>query len=62
MLFRSIAFSRPVTESELTRAIGFLKSQAAVLGIAGDGWQNDPSVWNELSHALINTKEFLYVR
>ena len=58
----SIAFSRPVTEFELTRAVEFLKSQAAVLGIAGDGWQNDPSVWNELAHALINTKEFLYLR
>lgn len=58
----STAFSRPVNESELTRAIEFLKSQAAVLGIAGDGWQNDPSVWNELAHALINTKEFLYLR
>ena len=58
----SIAFSRSVSESELTRAIEFLKSQATVLGIAGDGWQNDPSVWNELAHALINTKEFLYLR
>ena len=58
----SIAFSRSVSESELTRAIEFLKSQATVLGIAGDGWQNDPRVWNELAHALINTKEFLYLR
>ncbi len=56
------AFARPVTESEMTRTIEFLKSQAGVLVIAGDGWQDDPSVWNELSHALINTKEFLYVR
>lgn len=58
----SIVFSRPVAESELTRAIAFLKSQATVLGIAGDGWQNDPSAWNELAHALINAKEFLYLR
>ena len=57
-----IAFSRPITDAELTRTVEFLKSQANVLGIAGDGWQNDASVWNEMTHALINTKEFLYLR
>ena len=57
-----IAFSRPITDAELTRTVEFLKLQATVLGIAGDGWQNDASVWDELTHALINTKEFLYLR
>jgi hypothetical protein len=57
-----IAFARPITEGETTRAIEFLKSQAILLGNTGDGWQNDPSAWNELAHALINTKEFLYLR
>ena len=58
----SIAFSRLITEPEMTRAIEFLKSQATVLGIAADGWQSEPTVWNELAHALVNTKEFLYLR
>ncbi len=57
-----IAFARPITEIETTRAMEFLKSQANILGTTGDGWQNDPSAWNELAHALINTKEFLYLR
>ncbi len=57
-----IAFARPITKLEMTRAIEFLKSQAAILGITGDDWQNDASAWNELAHALINTKEFLYLR
>ena len=57
-----IAFSRPITESELVRAIEFLKSQAAILGATVDGWQNDASAWNELAHAILNTKEFLYLR
>ncbi len=57
-----IAFARPITDIETTRAIEFLKSQAAILGITGDGWQNDASAWNELAHALINAKEFLYLR
>ncbi|MFM9965000.1 MAG: PSD1 and planctomycete cytochrome C domain-containing protein [Planctomycetaceae bacterium] len=56
------AFARPATDAELTRSIEFLKSQATVLGIAGEAWQTDPRVWNELAHALINTKEFLYLR
>ena len=58
----SIAFSRLITEPEMARAIEFLKSQATVLGIAADGWQSEPTVWNELAHALVNTKEFLYLR
>jgi hypothetical protein len=57
-----LTHSRPITAAESARAIEFLKSQAAVLGVIGDGWQNDPSLWNELAHALLNTKEFLYLR
>ncbi len=57
-----MAFARPITEIETTRAMEFLKSQANILGTTGDGWQNDPSAWNELAHALLNTKEFLYLR
>ena len=56
-----IAFARPITEVEAIRATEFLKSQAAILGTTGEGWQNDASAWNELAHALINTKEFLFV-
>ena len=57
-----IAFARPITDIEAARAVDFLKSQAAILGTMGEGWQNDASAWNELAHALINTKEFLYLR
>ena len=57
-----ITFSRPITELEMTRAVDFLKSQAAILGITDDGWQTDATAWNELAHALLNTKEFLYLR
>ncbi len=57
-----ILFSRPVTDSEVDRTVTFLKSQAALLGIADDRWQTDQYLWHELAHALINTKEFLYLR
>ena len=57
-----ILFARPMTDLELNRTVSFLKSQAALLGIADDRWQTEQSLWNELAHALINTKEFLYLR
>lgn len=57
-----ILFSRPVTEAEMDRTFAFLKSQAALLGIASDRWQTDQYLWHELAHALINLKEFLYLR
>ncbi len=55
-------YSRPITNDETTRAVEFLKSQAMLLGIAGDGWQTDAYLWHDFAHALVNTKEFLFVR
>jgi len=57
-----ILFSRPVTETERDRTFAFLKSQAILLGIARDHWQTDQNLWHDLAHALINMKEFLYLR
>ncbi len=57
-----ILFARPATDSEVDRTVTFLKSQAALLGIADDRWQTDQYLWHELAHTLINTKEFLYLR
>ena len=57
-----IAYSRPPTDGESKRTIEFLKSQSTVLGLTGDAWTSNDTVWNELTHALINTKEFLYLR
>ena len=55
-------YSRPATDAEMARSIAFLKSQAALLEIAGDRWQTDQYLWHDFAHALINTKEFLYLR
>jgi hypothetical protein len=55
-------FARPVTDVELARSIDFLKSHSAALGAAAEAWRNDPAVWNDFAHALINSKEFLYLR
>ncbi len=57
-----ITYSRPPTEAESKRTIDFLKSQTVVLGLPSETWTSNAAVWNELTHALINTKEFLYLR
>ena len=49
------ALSRPATDTELTRAAAFLTQQAA----AND---DDKKAWQDLAHAMMNLKEFLYLR
>ena len=44
------AFARSPTEMELQTSLSFL----------GDG--SDPEIWTHFAHALINTKEFIFVR
>ncbi|MGV3482861.1 MAG: PSD1 and planctomycete cytochrome C domain-containing protein [Planctomycetaceae bacterium] len=52
------AFARRPTEQEQQAAAGFLSAQAAAL----NSDLNDQRVWAALAHALINTKEFIFLR
>jgi hypothetical protein len=52
------AFGRPPTETELRDAESFLRKQAALLGKPID----DPAVWADLCHVLLNTKEFIFIQ
>jgi hypothetical protein len=54
-LYRT-AFSRPATGEELRAAEEFLATQAAEYGAA-----DDPRVWTDLAHVLLNVKEFVFV-
>ncbi|MCG8653398.1 MAG: PSD1 and planctomycete cytochrome C domain-containing protein [Pirellulales bacterium] len=45
------AFARPPTEHELAAAQRYLRDGA-----------NDPEIWTDFAHALINTKEFIFLR
>lgn len=56
-MYRS-AFARPPTESENAVANAFLKTQAAKRNVGLD----DDQLWSDFAHALINTKEFVFVR
>lgn len=52
------AFSRLPTEAERASDLAFLRETAADTKLS----EHDPRVWAELCHALVNTKEFFYVR
>ena len=50
------ALNRPATDAETTRAVAFLKQQSTAYG--GD----ERRAWQDLTHAVFNLKEFLYLR
>ena len=50
------AYSRSPTADELADAINFLQAQSLKHGSGS----NDPRVWADLCHVLINVKEFIF--
>jgi hypothetical protein len=50
------AFSRPPTDDEARRCLGFLESRS---GTVHD--RAEPAGWADLCHVLINVKEFIYI-
>jgi mono/diheme cytochrome c family protein len=51
------AFARPPSHDEIASAIDFLQQQSLRHG----GGSDDPRVWTDLCHVLINVKEFIFV-
>ena len=51
------AFARRPRDSEFQAATQFLSEQAAARGIGED----DPALWADFAHALVNTKEFIFL-
>ncbi|QDT14476.1 PSD1 and planctomycete cytochrome C domain-containing protein [Alienimonas californiensis] len=56
-LYRT-AFARPPAEREFAVAAAFLQEQAQTRGVPPE----DDALWADLAHALINTKEFIFLR
>ncbi len=52
------AFGRPADEHEQQIAANFLQQQAEARNLSID----DASLWADLAHALVNTKEFIFLR
>jgi hypothetical protein len=55
------AFARPPTSEETTAVRTFLNQQAEQLNIDPGHRLTDPRPWTDLAHALINTKEFIFI-
>jgi hypothetical protein len=55
------AFARPPTAAETAAVLTFLHQQAAQLNIDLQNQLTDPRPWTDLAHALINTKEFIFI-
>ena len=53
------AYGRPPVEAEISEIEGFLASQAQLRDSSG---LDDPTIWADLAHAVLNTAEFLFVR
>jgi hypothetical protein len=51
-------FSRQPTEQEVQSAETFLQAQATVRSVTLD----DSDLWADFAHALVNTKEFIFIR
>ncbi len=55
------AFARPASEDEIRIATAFLDQQGEALGLNGEQRLSDERVWADLAHALMNTKEFIFL-
>jgi cytochrome c553 len=56
------AFSRPPTAEELVAAIGFIAELGALHKVPPADRLKHERVWQDFAHALVNMKEFIYVR
>jgi len=52
------AFARPPSSAEITAALAFIDQQTKELGAKNS---DDPRLWADLAHVLINTKEFIFL-
>ncbi len=52
------AFARPPTPNERGAAVAFVRGEAT----ERETNHNDPEIWSDLAHALINTKEFIFLQ
>ncbi len=54
----AVAFARSPTEREMRAATRFLSQQALARGVG----TSDATLWTDLAHALVNTKEFIFLQ
>ena len=57
-----IALGRGPTLAEAEAALAYLQAQAQSYALDTDAMMHDPRPWQDLCHALFNTKSFIYIR
>jgi len=62
ILMNRTAFGRSVRAEEMQQGLVFLRAQAEAYGLPVEIWENDPQVWGDYAHVLLNTKEFIYLQ
>ena len=55
------AFARPPRDAEILAGMKFLQTQSESLGLPLDPRKNDPRVWTDYAHVLMNLKEFVFL-
>ena len=55
------AFSRQASSDEVAAGREFLENQAKQHGILTDEIKDQPDIWKEYCHSIINLKEFIYL-
>jgi hypothetical protein len=56
------ALAREATPDELVRWDGLVDDLSALHGLKREGVLTSVAVWTDVAHAMLNTKEFIYVR
>lgn len=56
-----LCFSRPPTETELSRGVMFLQQSNSSGSPATDDWQRHSDLWADYCHVLFNVKEFIFL-
>jgi hypothetical protein len=57
-----MAFGRDPADAEVAQSMAFLQQQAIDLNVPPDRIGTDPALWTDFGHALINVKEFIFLR
>ncbi|HEY7117331.1 MAG TPA: PSD1 and planctomycete cytochrome C domain-containing protein [Tepidisphaeraceae bacterium] len=55
------AFARPPTQDELRDLLAFIDEQGQAMNVAADQRATNLSIWTAVAHALVNTKEFIFL-
>jgi hypothetical protein len=54
-------FARPPSDAETAAAMTFFDVEGELLGVPAERRLQDPRLWADFAHVLVNTKEFIFI-